>query len=320
MVQVSRQDPPLRIVSLIPSATEIVHALGWGAALVGRSHECDFPTSVEALPICTAPRFNPKGSSREIHDRVSELLQSALSVYQVNAEVLQTLQPTHIITQAQCEVCAASLDEVEKAVATLTGFHPKVISLQPKVLADIWDDIRQVAIAIDPHRGQARAQKVIAHLQGRLQRCSQQIQTRMPQQTVACIEWTDPLMMAGNWVPELVTLAGGHPLFAKVGQHSPWLSWPDLVAADPDLLIVMACGYDLVQTRQAVAQLEQHPQWSKFWSQLQAVQNCRIYLTDGNQYFNRPGPRLVDSLEILAEILHPDDCQYGYAMKAWKLY
>ncbi|MEO0456679.1 MAG: cobalamin-binding protein [Cyanobacteria bacterium P01_A01_bin.114] len=320
MVQAARIDTPLRIVSLIPSATEIVTALGWGDALVGRSHECDYPASVETLPVCTLPRFNPKGSSREIHDRVTELLHSALSVYDIKTEVLKALQPTHIITQAQCEVCAVSLEDVERAVANLTGTHPKVISLQPKVLADVWDDLRHVAIAIDPDRGKLRAQQVINQLQQRLQRCSQQIQTRMPQQTVACIEWTDPLMMAGNWVPELVTLAGGHPLFAKVGQPSAWLNWSDLVAADPDLLIVMACGYDLAQARQAVAQLEQHPQWEKPWSQLQAVQTCRIYLTDGNQYFNRPGPRLVDSLEILAEILHPDDCQYGYAMKAWKLY
>ncbi|MEL6138639.1 MAG: cobalamin-binding protein [Cyanobacteria bacterium J06628_6] len=311
---------PLRIVSLIPSATEIVAALGYESALVGRSHECDFPLSVQTLPVCTAPRFNPYGTSREIHDRVTELLQSALSVYEVNIERLAELQPTHIITQAQCEVCAASLAEVEKAVACGLATQPQVISLQPQVLADVWADLEQVAIALNPMVGSVHAARAIDGLQQRLQRCSQPLETPPPHPTVACIEWTDPLMAAGNWVPELVTLAGGHSLFGKVGQHSPWLQWDDLLTADPDRIIMMPCGYDLAQTQQAAEQLSQDPRWAK----LKAVQDYQVYLTDGNQYFNRPGPRLIDSLEILAEILQPETYEAtggkSYAMTAWKLF
>ena len=306
----------LRIVSLIPSATEIVAYLGFADALVGRSHECDFPVQVRHLPVCTSPRFDPSGRSREIHDRVTTLLQQGLSVYDVDLEQLRRLQPTHIITQAQCEVCAVSLAEVQAAVAQVLEPAPLIISLEPRLLADLWSDLVTVATALDPTEGPDRALKAVKTLQTRLQNCIQQVPQRLPQPTVACLEWTDPLMGAGNWVPELVALAGGHPLFGQVGRHSAWLSWQELQESNPDILVVMPCGYDLEQGRQAVEQLEQQPEWST----LQAVLACRIYIVDGNQYFNRPGPRLVDSLEILAEILHTDDCQFGYALKAWKLY
>jgi iron complex transport system substrate-binding protein len=308
--------PALRIISLIPSATEMIHSLGYGSFLVGRSHACDFPETVKNLPVCTTPRFQPQGSSREIHQRVTEIVQSALSVYEIDTDLVAELRPTHIITQAQCEVCAVSLADVIKAVASIIPTAPQIISLQPSVLAEVWEDLERVATALDPLEGRVRATTTISQLQRRLQTCIQSIPPRLPQQTVACLKWSDPLMAAGNWVPELVAMAGGHPLFGQVGQQSSWLQWEDLVAADPDSIIVMCCGYDLNQTRNAIQLFEQQPAWFR----LQAVQNFRIYLTDGNHYFNRPGPRLVDSLEILAEILHPDDCQYGYAMKAWKLY
>ena len=306
----------LRIVSLIPSATEIVIQLGFGASLVGRSHSCDFPPAVQTLPVCTAPSFDPEGNSKEIHNRVSELLRRGLSVYDVNIERLQQLQPTHILTQDQCEVCAASLADVEKAVAQFIEPPPAVISLRPQILADLWDDLRRVAIALDPIHGNAIADLTIAQLQGRLQDCLKKVPSKLPQPTVACLEWTDPLMGAGNWVPELVSMAGGHPLFGQVGRHSPWLPWEDLSAAEPDMLVVMPCGYDLDQGRQSIDQLAQMPTWYN----LKAVKDGRVFLVDANHYFNRPGPRLVDSLEILAEILHPDDCAFGYAMKAWKIY
>ena len=306
----------LRIVSLIPSATEIVTQLGFGESLVGRSHSCDFPAAVKALPACTSPSFDPNGKSKEIHDRVSELLHRGLSVYDVDVKLLQKLQPTHILTQDQCEVCAASLADVQKAVAHIIEPQPEVISLKPQVLADLWDDLRRVAISLDPINGNAIADLTIAQLQGRLQDCLKKVPAKLPQPTVACIEWTDPLMGAGNWVPELVSMAGGHPLFGHVGRHSPWIAWEDLTAADPDLIIVMPCGYDLSEGRQAIKHLDQMPPWQS----LKAVKDGRIFVVDGDQYFNRPGPRLVDSLEILAEILHPDECSFGYAMKAWKIY
>jgi iron complex transport system substrate-binding protein len=298
-----------RIVSLIPSATEIVALLGMTECLVGRSHECDYPESVKALPICTEPKFNPEGSSAEIHERVTDLLQSALSVYRIKTEVLEPLQPTHILTQAQCEVCAVSLGDVEKAVAQLTGVQPQIISLQPNVLADVWTDIERVAAALG-----VSAVDQLAALQQRVEACRQVTQSLEHRLTVACIEWSDPLMAAGNWIPELVELAGGRSLFGIVGQHSPWLQWDQLVAANPEVMVFMPCGYDLQRTRQDAELLSHHPQWSS----LKAVQTGQVYITDGNQYFNRPGQRLVDSLEILAEILHPHSFSPSYKGTGWE--
>ncbi|MGB7248611.1 MAG: cobalamin-binding protein [Phormidesmis sp.] len=291
----------LRIVSLIPSATEIVAKLGYGRYLVGRSHECDFPAAVRSLPVCTEPKFDPVGTSAEIHQRVSELLASALSVYRVNTAVLADLQPTHIVTQAQCEVCAVSLSEVEQAVASLVGIAPdqiQVISLQPERLADIWTDMARVADALDSSTaGQAAATATIEQLKARIVVAGRENASPVPK--VACIEWTEPLMAAGNWVPELVNLAGGDDCLGKAGAHSEWMSWQELAAADPDIIVVMSCGYTLAQTRKATMEMAAKPEWST----LKAVRSGRVYVTDGNQYFNRPGPRLVESWEILTEII-----------------
>lgn len=299
---------PPRIISLIPSATEIVDLLGFTPCLVGRSHECDFPPSVQSLPVCTEPKFNPEGNSGQIHARVTDLLQSALSVYRVKTEVLEALRPTHILTQAQCEVCAVSLADVEQAVDALTHSQPQIISLQPNTLAEVWTDLERVALALG-----GDAAEPIAHLKQRVAAVQAVRHASAP--TVACIEWIDPLMAAGNWIPELVEMAGGQSMFGTVGQHSPWLKWDDLTAADPDIIVIMPCGFDLDRTRQESQHLLQHPQWSD----LKAVQTEQVYITDGNQYFNRPGPRLVDSLEILAEILHPHQFRFGYVNQGWQV-
>jgi iron complex transport system substrate-binding protein len=296
-----------RIVSLIPSATEIVAFLGLTDSLVGRSHECDFPSEVTALPVCTEPKFNPEGTSGQIHQRVTDLLQSALSVYRVKTEVLEHLQPTHILTQAQCEVCAVSLADVEQAVAKLTHSQAQIISLQPNTLADVWGDIERIAQVLG-------VTAPLDSLQQRVAACTKATQS-LPHPTVACIEWAEPLMAAGNWIPELVEMAGGKSLFGTVGQHSPWLQWSELSAADPDVIVLMPCGYSLSRTREDAEHLAQHSEWQN----LRAVQTGRVYLTDGNQYFNRPGPRLVDSLEILTEILHPES-QFGYEGKGWEVF
>lgn len=300
-----------RIVSLIPSATEIVAFLGLTDALMGRSHECDYPEVIQSLPVCTAPKFNPEGTSLEIHDRVTNLLQSALSVYQVKTDVLQELRPTHILTQAQCEVCAVSLPDVEQAVAELVDSHPQIISLQPDTLAEVWADIGRVGEKL----GVSAVEGIMA-LEQRVNACTSHTQplAATDRPTVACIEWIDPLMAAGNWIPEMVQLAGGSNLFGSSGQHSPWLKWEELIAANPDIIVVMPCGFDLDRTRQEALQLTQHLQWPS----LKAVQSGRVYVTDGNQYFNRPGPRLVDSLEILAEIFYPDRIHYGFQGKGWE--
>jgi iron complex transport system substrate-binding protein len=303
---------PLRIVSLIPSATEIVDALGLAGCLVGRSHECDYPPAVKSLPICTAPKFDSVGDSGTIHQRVTDLLTSALSVYRVNLEVLETLCPTHILTQAQCEVCAVNLADVEAAAAQLTGSQPQIISLEPNCLADLWADIEQVGLAL----GNEQTAAVVAGLQGRVQACTTQAAACGSKPTVACIEWIEPLMAAGNWVPELVQLAGGTSLFGTPGQHSPWISWEDLIAADPEVIVIMPCGYDLAVTRREAQTLTHHAGWSA----LKAVRQGHVYLVDGNQYFNRPGPRLVESLEILAEIFHPEVFGTGHRRLGWELW
>ncbi len=300
----------LRVVSLIPSATEILAALSLLDYLVGRSHECDYPPEVKQQPVCTQAKLNPAASSHQIHEDVTKILQSALSIYQIDLVKLEELQPTHILTQAQCEVCAVSLSDVEKAVAQLTNSNPQVISLQPMVLADLWTDMQRLgqALGVDP-------KSAIEPLQARVEHCKQQTQALPERPTVACIEWTDPLMVAANWVPELVTLAGGQDVLGVTGAHSPRIEWQALLEADPEVITFMPCGFDLNRTRQeALALMQQRPEWRN----LQAVQSGRVFFTDGNQYFNRPGPRLVDSVEILAEILHPDVCPFGYEGTGWE--
>jgi len=288
----------IRIVSLIASATEIVDALGQFDFLVGRSHECDFPAAVASLPVCTRPAIPVSGDSREIDSLVKDRLREAISVYEVFTDVLERLQPTHIITQTQCEVCAVSLKDVEAALAAGLASNPQIVPLHPNALADVWDDIRRVARALGiAGRGEANVEE----LQGRMCAISRHALSHRERPSVACIEWIEPLMAAGNWVPELVEMAGGVNLFGEAGKHSPWMSWEQLVAADPEVIVVMPCGWDPARTAPEMHWLTDRPEWAR----LRAVRNGRVHLTDGNQYFNRPGPRLVESLEILATILHP---------------
>lgn len=303
-----------RIVSLLPSATEILAALGLIKFVVGRSHECDYPPEIQTRPICTAARLNIEKPSAQIDADVQTLLQATLSIYEIKLDVLEQLKPTHIVTQDQCDVCAVNFALVESAVATLSHPHPQVISLQPHTLIDVWADIQRVANQLE-----VDANPALTELKARVETCQQKTQaiSAGDRPKVAAIEWIDPLMGSGNWIPELVELAGGHDLFGSVGQHSPYLSWETLIEADPDTIIVMSCGFDLPRTRQEMQQaLATHPQWQ----QLRAVKQQQIYLTDGNAYFNRPGPRLVDSLEILAEILHPTVFDAKYTGSGWSQY
>ena len=304
----------LKIISLLPSATEIIYLLGLTEYQVGRSHECDYPVEVDALSVCTEPQFNPEGTSADIHDRVTTLLQSALGVYRVKTDTLQKLQPTHILTQAKCEVCAVTLPEVEAAVQSLTGLSPQVLSLQPTVLADVWEDIHRVAQALLQDAGKTVALQAIAPLKTRVETCRTLTQDILHKPTVLCIEWPDPLMVAGNWMPELVMLGGGIPMLSSIGKNSQRITWNDLVKADPEVIILMPCGYDMEQTARESAVLVENSHWPL----LRAVKTERVYITDGNQYFNRPGPRLVDSIEILAEILHPDVVIPRYQNRAWQ--
>jgi iron complex transport system substrate-binding protein len=302
-----------RIVSLIASATEIVCALGFEDRLVGRSHECDYPPGILSLPACSAPKIDVRGTSREIDDRVKSVLVQATSVYSVDTALLDQLAPTVVITQTQCEVCAVSLKDVEAAVCGMASSRPKLVALEPNSLHDVWNDIRRVATALGvPERGE----ELIDTLNARLVEVARQtLGETSHRPTIACIEWIDPLMAAGNWVPELVELAGGRNLFGEAGRHSPWMTWDDLVAADPDVIAVMPCGFDIPRTRHEMSPLTDRPEWRH----LQAVREGRVLLTDGNQYFNRPGPRLAESAEILAEILHPDLVEFGHEGEGWVL-
>ena len=300
-----------RIVSLIPSTTEIVCALGFEDQLVGRSHECDFPESVRRLPVCTEPKFTPDGSSYEIDQRIKAILHQSLSVYRVHGDILKELQPDLILTQSQCEVCAVSLRDVEEAVGEWLGLQPQILSLEARTPSDVWAGIGQVADALGvPTRGA----ELVRGLKQRVFAIAAMARTLSPGPTVACIEWIEPLMAAGNWMPELVEMAGGMNLFGEAGKHSPWMKWEELVAKDPNVIVVLPCGFDIKRTREEMPTLTRRPEWSR----LRAVRSGRVYLTDGNQYFNRPGSRLVESLEILAEILHPDVFRFGHEGSGWE--
>jgi iron complex transport system substrate-binding protein len=302
----------MRIVSLIPSATEIVGALGLAADLVGRSHECDYPRGVERLPACTAPKFPAEGTSYEIDERVKAILAEGLSVYRVDAELLRDLGPNVILTQSQCEVCAVSLRDVERAVCEWVESRPTIVSLEPNSLDDVFYDIARVAEAL----GVAdRGAELQGAMRSRMDAIARRADALPAKPSVAVVEWIEPLMAAGNWMPELVTMAGGRNVFGDAGKHSPCIPIEAVAAADPDWIILTPCGFPIDRTRADVALLEKHDEWRS----LRAVREGRVAIGDGNQFFNRPGPRLVESLEILAEIFHPAVFAFGHRPDGWQL-
>jgi iron complex transport system substrate-binding protein len=298
-----------RIVSLIASATEIVCALGAGGRLVGRSHECDFPVDVLQLPALTEPKFKVEGTSAEIDQRVRAIVRDGLSVYRVDGEALAALAPDVIVTQDHCEVCAVSLSDVEAATCTWTGRPVEIVSLKPDSMADVYADIARVARAL----GTAEAgDRLTVAMQARLAAVRAQVAGRA-RPRVAFIEWVEPLMAGGNWMPELIDIAGGHNLFGEAGKHSDWMQWAELAAADPEVIVVAPCGYGLERCLQELPLLQAKPGWAG----LSAVRNARVFFADGNAYFNRPGPRLADSAEMLAEMLHPDVAGRTHEGTAW---
>jgi iron complex transport system substrate-binding protein len=300
-----------RIVSLLPSLTEIACALGLRDRLVGRSHECDFPPGVETLPALTEPKFAVHGLSGEIDARVRELVREGLSVYRVDPERLRALRPDLILTQDHCEVCAVSVRDVECAVADWLSGAPQVLSVAPATLREVWGSIAAVAAAAGvPDRGRALADE----LTERVSQIGERAGSLGERPRLACVEWLDPLMSAGNWMPELVAIAGGRNVLGETGAHSPTIAFEALAEADPDVVLVLPCGFDLARTRAEFAALRDLPRFAA----LRAARAGRVYLADGNQYFNRPGPRLVESLEILAEILHPGAFAFGHAGRGYE--
>ena len=301
----------MRIVTLLPSATEIVCALGFEAALVGRSHECDYPPSVGRLPALTEAKFNPEGTSAEIDQRVKKIVADALSVYRVDAPKLRELRPDVIVTQSQCEVCAVSESDVETAVAEWLGARLKIVSLAPYGLDDVFTDMQRVADALG---AAPRGVELVAKLRNRLAAIAGKARNAPERPTVATIEWIDPLMAAGNWMPTLVEMAGGSNLFGTAGEHSPWMKFDDLAAKDPDVILISPCGFNMDRAAKDLPVLTSQAKWQ----QLAAVRNGRVFMADGNQYFNRPGPRIAESLEILAEIVHPELFRFGHEGSGWR--
>jgi iron complex transport system substrate-binding protein len=299
-----------RVVSLIASATEIVTALGYGEHLVGRSHECDYPPSVESLPVCSSSKVDVAASSRAIDERVRRIAADGLSVYRVDPVLLDRLAPTVIVTQTQCEVCAVSLRDVKQAVGELVSSRPRIVSLEPMSLTDVWTDIRSVAEALGDVEG---GERLVASLRARLDRVRQRVSGR-PAPSIACIEWIDPLMAAANWVPELVEAAGGVNAVGEAGRHSTYMGLDELATADPDVIAFMPCGFDIERCLVELPALTARPGWRT----LRAVQDGHVFVTDGNQFFNRPGPRIVESAEILAELLYPD-VDFGHWGTGWRL-
>ena len=299
-----------RIVSLIPSATEIVCALGFESSLVGRSHECDYPRTIEHIPICSSSKILTQSSSAEIDDQVRMIVNDGLSVYKVDSKLLDEISPSIIFTQTQCDVCAVSIGDVEKAVSELVSSAPSIVSLAPMSLSDIWTDIQSVADALgDSDCGR----ELVLNLQRRLESLRIRTQKIPHRPTIACIEWTEPLMIAANWVPELVDCAGGVSLLSKSGNHSEYLSMDELAASEPEVIAIMPCGFEIERSLREMNSLTVSPRWKD----LPAVQNGRVYVTDGNQYFNRPGPRVVESAEILSECLHPGYFDFGHRETGW---
>lgn len=285
-------------------------ALDCGDRLVGRSHECDHPAHVRRLPAVTAPRLDPARPSAEIHRDVRAIVAQALSVYLVDHERLAALEPDLLVTQVQCEVCAVSLRDVEEAVRAALPSRPAIVSMRPDSLADVWTDMRAIAGALGvPERGV----QLVTRLRARLRAIAERARG-LARPRVACLEWIEPLMAAGNWTPELVELAGAEDVLGVAGRRAGAISLAQLAGADPDVIWVTPCGFGLARTRAELGALESRPGWAG----LRAVREGRVFLGDGNALFNRPGPRVAEALECLAEAMHPESFRFGHEGTGWE--
>jgi iron complex transport system substrate-binding protein len=284
-----------RVVSLLPSATEILHFVGAGDSLIGVTHECDYPSGVETLPKLTStPLDHHSRTSAEIDAAIGEHLTDTGSIYALDAELLEELEPDLVLTQGLCDVCAVSLSVVERATVGLTK-APRILSMKPTSLGGMLDAIVEVGEAVG--RG-VEAREGVASLRERLARV-EEVTAELPPPRAGCIEWLDPPFSAGHWVPEMVRLA---ELFAREGEPSARLSWDEVFEAAPEVLVFMPCGFDAARTVEEARALADRPGWSD----LPAVREGRVWAVDANSYFSRPGPRLVEGVEILARILHPE--------------
>ena len=301
----------MKIVSLLPSATEIICRLGLRNQLVGVSHECDYPTSVIDLPRVTRSLIPSEATSRFIDGQVRERLTTEHALYTLELQLLEELNPDLIVTQTLCNVCAVAEEEVRAATRSLSGF-PRVVNLEPTCLDDVFESVRLVGEATDRAH---HAEQEIASLQKRVHAVAERSSGIACVPRVVVLEWVDPPFSSGHWSPELVALAGGKEMIGIDGQPSRTARWQEVVNVEPEVLLVACCGYVIERTLEDLPILRAYPGWDM----LPCVQNSRVYIVDGSAYFSRPGPRLVDSLEILAHALHPKihplPCQFGAARR-----
>ena len=289
----------MKIVSLLPSATEIVCSLGLTSQLVGISHECDHPDGIQHLPRLTSSSIDHLGKSREIHDSVENLITNTLSVYDLNLDLLRTLEPDVIVTQDICDVCAVPLKQVEEACRKVLGPEIKIITLKPRLLDDIWGDMKTVAEATDRMENY---KKFMSAVDERIETIRKVIAASAPpKKSILTIEWVDPVMVGGMWVPEMIDMVDGEYLLASPGQHAMTADKEQLRGINPEVVVVKPCGFKLDQTVRELDALKETVPWEE-WD---VFQTDNIFLVDGNAYFNRPGPRIIDSLEILAFCTHP---------------
>jgi len=287
----------VRICSLLPGATEIVAALGLADDLVAISHECDYPPEIRPKPVLIKSTVDPQRTSSPAIDRqVREAVRNGDGLYRIDDVLLNRVQPDLLITQDLCDVCAITPTEVQRAIAGLPR-KPRILSLAPTDLDSLFDDIQAIGSATGRDE---QARRLVRGLQDRIARVQALVQSEPPRRA-ACIEWLDPLYSAGHWVPEMVRLAGGNELLAAAGAPSARIAWAQVVEAQPDALVLMPCGFGIDRTRSELDLLSSRPGWRD----LPAVRNNAVYAVDGAAYFNRPGPRLVDGIELLAALFHP---------------
>ena len=298
-----------RIVSMLASGTELVCALGLGEKLVGRSHECDYPTWVKRLPEVSHPTFDIGGSSREIDERVRQRLHAGEPLYEVDERLLTTLAPDVLITQTHCEVCAVSPADFAHAVSAKLR-RERVVALSTGTLAAVLQGVQDVASVLGrPAEGMALVESIRTRLS------AHELRTRdLRKPRVVCLEWIEPAFAMGNWGPELVELAGGTNLLGTPGAHSTTTPWSAVRAADPDVLVVAPCGFGLERTLREVRLLAEQPGWRE----LRAVQTDRVFIADGNLYFNRSGPSMFDTPLVLAEMLHPQQFAPRHQGSVWQ--
>ncbi|MGH9468892.1 MAG: cobalamin-binding protein [Terriglobia bacterium] len=288
----------MRICSLLPSATEIVCALGMGESLVGVSHECDYPVEVARIPKVTRSNIPPGLTSSEIDSTVSSTLQNSGSLYELDLPQLESLNPDLILTQRLCDVCAVSFDRVQEAVKALPS-RPRVMNLEPTSLADIFSNIQAVARKIGV---EAAGEMVTSTLKARVEAVRRKTAALSQRPRVFCMEWVDPPYCGGHWMKELVEIAGGRDDLARLHQPSTRIDWKRVLEFDPEIIVLTCCGLELQRCEQERAAFLQF----EGASGLAAVTNDRVFATDGSHFFARPGPRIVESIEILAHLIHPE--------------